>query len=131
MVEKVDIRAALADRPFFRGRAPDNEAEAGAAFARLGRINNGEIFAGSYSGDTPWERHRKGDELVQVLDGATTITILTAEGAERHELRGGQFVVVPAGCWHRFETPDGVTVMTATPLPTDHSSAADPRMEEN
>lgn len=127
MVEKVDIVAALAGKPFFRGRNPQNEAEAGKAFARLGRINNGEIFAGRYSGYTSWERHRNGDELVQVLDGATVMTILTDAGEERHELSAGQFVVVPAGCWHRFETPDGVTVMTATPLPTDHSDATDPR----
>lgn len=129
MPNKVDIRAALADKPFFEGRNAGNEAEAGQAFARLGKINNGEIFAGSYSGETPWERHRNGDELVQVLDGATTITVLTEAGAERHELGAGQFVVVPAGCWHRFETPKGVTVMTATPLPTDHSTAEDPRDE--
>lgn len=33
---------------------------------------------------------------------------------------------VPRGCWHPFQAPDGVTVLTATPLPTDHS-ATDPR----
>ena len=36
-------------------------------------------------------------------------------------------IVVPRGCWHRFEAPNGVTPMTVTPLPTDHSTAEDPR----
>ena len=35
--------------------------------------------------------------------------------------------VVPKGCWHRFEAPEGVTVMTATPLPTEHS-VEDPKI---
>lgn len=129
MAKRVDVAAELAGLPFFAGRTPENEAEVGKAFARLGRINNGEIFAGRYSGWTPWERHRNGDELVQVLDGETTITILGEEGPERHTLTAGTFVVVPAGQWHRFDTPKGVTVMTATPLPTDFSTADDPRGE--
>jgi hypothetical protein len=29
-------------------------------------------------------------------------------------------VVVPQGAWHRFEAPDGVALMTATPKPTEH-----------
>jgi hypothetical protein len=36
---------------------------------------------------------------------------------------------VPQGAWHRFESPDGVTLMTATPKPTEHLTVdvADPR----
>jgi len=131
MVEKVDVAEALKSKPFFKGRSPENEAEAGTAFAQLGTIgaiSNATIFAGSYQGNTPWERHGEGDELVQALDGMTRITILTDDGSETHELTAGQFVIVPKGLWHRFETPEGVTVMTATPQPTDHSTADDPRV---
>ncbi|WP_417514666.1 cupin domain-containing protein [Minwuia sp.] len=128
MVKKVDIAAEIRDKPFFRGRSPENEAEAGSAFARLGNMGNAEIFAGRWQGHSPWERHPNGDELVQVLDGETTMTLLTGPGeGETHTLTGGQFLVVPAGVWHRFETPEGVTVMAATPQPTDHSTADDPR----
>jgi hypothetical protein len=38
--------------------------------------------------------------------------------------------VVPQGAWHRFHAPDGVTVLTATPQPTEHSFAEDPRDAE-
>lgn len=128
MATPVNISQALAGKTFFKGRTPDNDDEAEAAFAELGAINNGQIFAGSYQGFTAWERHGNGDELVQVIDGMTEITILTDDGAETHELTAGSFIVVPQGLWHRFNTPDGVTVMTATPMPTDHSNADDPRV---
>lgn len=123
----VSIADELSTRPFFRGRSPDNEGDAGEAFAVLGTVGNGQIFAGSYQGDTPWERHGQGDEVVQVLDGETWITLLDGERPSTLHLRGGMLVVVPQGIWHRFHTPVGVTVMTVTPLPTDISTAADPR----
>jgi hypothetical protein len=34
--------------------------------------------------------------------------------------------VVPQGCWHRFQAPHGVTVLTATPQPTDHAGGEMP-----
>lgn len=127
MAQKVDIAAAIADKPFFKGRTPLNEDQAGEAFANLGVINNGEIFAGRWQGQSSWERHQNGDELVQVLEGETTMTLLTEGDGEKHTLTAGQFLVVPAGVWHRFDTPEGVTVFAATPQPTDHSTADDPR----
>jgi len=38
-------------------------------------------------------------------------------------------VIVPQGLWHRFEAPDGVCLMTATPKPTEHLTVdvEDPR----
>lgn len=129
MVQKIDIAAEIADKPFFKGRTPMNEDEAGAAFARLGNMGDAEIFAGRWQGHSSWERHNAGDELVQVLEGETTMTLLTGDDpeGEQHTLTAGQFLIVPQGVWHRFETPEGVTVMAATPQPTDHSSAEDPR----
>ena len=70
-----------------------------------------------------------GDEMVQILAGATTLTILTDEGPQELEMKAGMVTVVPQGCWHRFKSATGVTVMTMTPQPTDHSTAEDPREE--
>jgi len=38
-------------------------------------------------------------------------------------------VVVPQNTWHRFEAPHGVSIVTATPRPTEHLTVdvADPR----
>ena len=45
------------------------------------------------------------------------------------ERRAGMLVIVPQGAWHRFESPDGVCLMTATPKPTEHLTVdiEDPR----
>ena len=128
MIKAIDINAELAGRGMLRGRSVDTPApQVQAAFATLAPFRDGSIFAGRFSGDTPWERHQKGDELVQVLEGAATLTIMTDDGPRSFELGTGMLIVVPQGHWHRFDAPDGVTVLSATPQPTDHSRAADPR----
>ncbi len=128
MLKAVDIKAELAGRPVLSGRNQDTtDAEAKGAFAVLAPFRDGSVFAGSFSGDSPWERHRKGDELVYILDGAATLTIMTDSGPQSFTMTAGMLIVVPQGHWHRFHAPDGVTVLTATPQPTDHTAAADPR----
>ena len=128
MIKAVDIRAELAGRPVLRGRSTDTPADdAKAAFAVLAPFRDGSIFAGSFSGETPWERHQKGDELVHILEGAATLTVMTDDGPQSFEMTAGMLIVVPQGHWHRFHAPEGVTVLSATPQPTDHTVAADPR----
>ena len=124
MIRAVDIKAELAGRPVLHGRSTQTpEDEAGAAFAVLAPFRDGSIFAG----ETPWERHRNGDELVHVLDGAANLTIVTDGGPQSFPLTAGMVIVVPQGHWHRFHAPEGVTVLSATPQPTDHTAVADPR----
>ena len=124
----VDIKAALAGRPMLKDRSRHTTpAESNAAFATLAPFRDGSIFAGSFSGESAWERHLNGDELVQILDGATTLTIIIDDQARVFEMSAGMLVVVPQGCWHRFQSPDGVTVLTMTPQPTEQSPEDDPR----
>ena len=128
-IKPVRIAEALEGLPVLDGRSETTEHQAAEAFATLGAFGNGAIFAGSFSGQSPWERHRNGDELVQVIAGATTLTVMEEAGPTSFEMTAGMVVVVPRGLWHRFHAPDGVTVMTATPQPTDHTFADDPRDE--
>jgi mannose-6-phosphate isomerase-like protein (cupin superfamily) len=128
MIKAVDIKTELAGRPVLSGRSKDTTAaEAKEAFAILAPFRDGSIFAGSFSGESPWERHQNGDELVHILDGATTLTIMTDHGLHSFTMTAGMLIVVPQGHWHRFHAPDRVTVLTATPQPTDHTSVEDPR----
>jgi len=81
VIKAVDIKAELAGLPMLRERSAHTPAdEVTAAFAALAPFRDGSIFAGRFSGETPWERHQKGDELVHVLDGAATLTIMTDDG---------------------------------------------------
>ena len=128
MIKAVDIKAELSGRPVLGARGKDTpEAEAREGFAVLAPFRDGSIFAGSFSGESPWERHQKGDELVQILEGATTLTIMTESGPQSFKLAAGMIIVVPQGHWHRFHSAERVTVLSATPQPTEHTRAEDPR----
>jgi len=130
-IKAIDINAELAGLTFLHGRGRDTtEAEKKAAFTTLAQYRDGGIFTGGFSGISQWERHEQGDEIVHVLDGATKLTIITDDGPQAFEMKAGMLVVVPQGCWHRFHSPDGVTIMTVTPQPTEHIHADDPRSIE-
>ncbi len=118
----VDIDAATAPLPVLKNRTPETEGpEADSAFTTLAETETGGVFAGSFEGSSAWERHPNGDELVQVLAGETQLTIRMEDGDHTLHMKAGMVTVVPRGCWHQFEAPDGVSVMTMTPQPTDHS----------
>ena len=107
---------------FVGNRKPNSsEAELQAAFAQLAAYRDGGIFIGHYAGKSAWERHAKGDEIVFVVDGETTLTLLTKDGEMSHDMGAGDLLVVPRNTWHRFETPREVKILTATPQPTEHS----------
>jgi mannose-6-phosphate isomerase-like protein (cupin superfamily) len=69
---------------------------------------------------------------VQIIDGATTLHLMTAQGRQSLTLGAGMMAIVPQNTWHQLEAPDGECVMTATPQPTEHvvRDAADPRTME-
>jgi mannose-6-phosphate isomerase-like protein (cupin superfamily) len=90
---------------------------------------DGGIFGGSFSGDSQWERHPHGDEIVDIVNGATTLTFIApdAEAPQSFAMTAGMLIVIPQGCWHLLQAPVGVTLMTVTPHPTEHLAADDPR----
>jgi quercetin dioxygenase-like cupin family protein len=101
---------------------------AGTPFAKLAAFNHGSLFVGRFTGQAPWERHPHGDELVHVLDGEVDLTVMTGRRTRRVTLRAGHLVVVPRGLWHRQHARSEVTILSATPTPTDVSLAGDPRV---
>ena len=123
MVTIVDVKSEFAKLSMLKGRRPDmTEADRKGtnAFKTLTPFRDGNIFSAKFSGNGAWERHPNGDELVQVIEGETKFHIITDEGLQTHLLKAGMLVVVPQNAWHRFEAPDGVGLMTATPKPTEH-----------
>jgi mannose-6-phosphate isomerase-like protein (cupin superfamily) len=128
----IDIKAELAKLSLLRGRTPqmtESERQGTGAFRTLAPFRDGNIFSARFSGAGAWERHPNGDELVHIVDGSTTLHLMTKEGPQSFALGAGMMVIVPQGTWHRFVSPDGVTVMTATPKPTEHLTidVEDPR----
>jgi len=66
---------------------------------------------------------------VQIVDGSATLHIITEDGPKSFALSAGMMVIMPQGTWHRFHAPEGVSVVTATPKPTEHLTVdvEDPR----
>ena len=117
----ISLPEAFQQLTFYGERQPgSDDAALGDAFADLGTYRDGGLFIGHYAGNSEWERHGQGDELVYVIEGATTLVLLQEGEEYPMHLQAGQMLVVPQGTWHRFETPDGVKIFTATPQPTDH-----------
>ena len=132
MVTIVDVKAELAKLTILKGRRPDmTEADRKGtnAFATLTPFRDGNIFSAKFSGDGAWERHPNGDELVQIVEGSATLYIMAEDGPQTYAVSAGMLVIVPQGTWHRFHSPEGVGLMTATPKPTEHLTVdvADPR----
>jgi mannose-6-phosphate isomerase-like protein (cupin superfamily) len=130
MITILDINAEFAKLRMLRGRRPDTpEAEREGAFAKLAPYRDGGIFTAKFAGEGAWERHPQGDEIVQIVDGSTILHLMTEDGPQAITLRAGMVAIVPQNTWHRFEAPDGVSLMTTTPQPTEHLTVAveDPR----
>jgi mannose-6-phosphate isomerase-like protein (cupin superfamily) len=121
MVAVIDFNTEFAKLKMLQGRTPtSSEAERDGAFARLAPYRDGAVFTAKFAGISAWERHPNGDEIVFIINGATTLHLITSEERESVSLRTGMMAIVPKNAWHQFEAPDGVCVMTATPEPTEH-----------
>src|SRR6266853_6813844 len=116
----VDLDAELAKLTMFRGRTPQSTiAERKGSAARLASYRDGGLGITKFAGKGHWERHLPGDELIHVLDGAATLEILGEDGPQSFALRAGMIAVNPQGAWHRFQSSEGVTLMAATPFPSE------------
>jgi quercetin dioxygenase-like cupin family protein len=129
----IDLNAELAKLTMFRGRTPQSTmADRKGSGTRLAAYRDGVLFATKFAGKGHWERHPTGDELIYVLDGTGTLEIVGEDGSQFFALRAGMIAVNPQGAWHRFHSAEGVTVMFATPNPSEHINldVDDPRAVE-
>src|SRR5262249_23195622 len=78
-----DVRDVLSSVPELRIGATTTSQEADAAFGRVASFNRTTITVGRFVGQTPWERHPDGDELLHVLEGESVVTVLTDDGPTR------------------------------------------------
>ena len=131
MLTITDLNAEFAKLSLLRGRTPQTtaaEREEKRALARLMPYRDGAVFIAKFAGSGVWERHPKGDEIVQVIDGTTTLHVIRDSRSEAFTLSAGAFVVIPQGAWHRFESAEGVSLMTATPQPSEFTTLDDPSL---
>jgi mannose-6-phosphate isomerase-like protein (cupin superfamily) len=116
----IDLNAELAKLTMFHGRTPQSTmADRKGSGARLASYRDGALFATRFAGKGHWESHLTGDELIHILDGTATLEIVREDRPQSFGLRAGMIAVNPQGAWHRFHSPEGVTLMTATPSPSE------------
>jgi mannose-6-phosphate isomerase-like protein (cupin superfamily) len=132
MVTILDLKTEFAKLNLLRGRTPEmTEADrkGSGGFATLAPFRDGNIYSAKFSGDGAWERHPNGDELVQIVEGSATLHVMTDDGPKSYPVSAGMMLIVPQGTWHRFHSPEGVGLLTATPKPTEHLTVdvEDPR----
>ncbi len=125
-----DLATVLGDLPTLTIRRETGEDEANGAVRELGRLEDRMLGVVRFAGQTPWERHPDGDELLHVLDGAIDVTVLTPAGPTHVAMPAGSLFVCPRGLWHRQDPKTVATVLFATPTETTETSwAEDPRDE--
>jgi len=118
---RISIEDGFAKLKCFGNRSPEStDEEMRDSSSKLSDYRDGAIYVTHYSGNTDWERHPVGDEIVLVVKGKTTLEMLEDDRETSNELREGDFFVVPKNIWHRFETPTKMKVWSVTPQPTDH-----------
>jgi mannose-6-phosphate isomerase-like protein (cupin superfamily) len=117
----IDLNAELAKLTMFRGRTPQSTmADRKGSAARLASYRDGGLSITKFVGKGHWERHLAGDELIHILDGSATLEMLCDDGPPKSFVLGAGMVAVnPQGAWHRFQSSEGVTLMAATPLPSE------------
>src|SRR3984893_5948406 len=126
----IDLNAELAKLTMFRGQTPQSTmADRKGSAARLASYRDGGLSITKFAGKGHWEAHLAGDELIHVLDGTATLEVLSEDGPQSFSLRAGMIAVNPQGAWHRFQSSEGVTLMAATPFPSELIELAidDPR----
>ena len=116
-----DLNAELTKLTMLRGRTPQSTmADRKGSAARLASYRDGGLSITKFAGKGHWEAHLAGDELIHVLDGAATLEIVCDDGPPKSfALSAGMIAVNPQGAWHRFQSSEGVTLMAATPFPSE------------
>src|SRR5207237_10334736 len=108
MITVIELKAALGELKTLRGRTPETaEAEREGAFAKLSSYRDGGIFAAKFSGESAWERHPNGDEIVQIVEGKTTVHLMTDDGPQSVAVTAGVVIVVPQNTRDRSGAPEG------------------------
>jgi mannose-6-phosphate isomerase-like protein (cupin superfamily) len=84
-------------------------------------FEGGSTWVGKWQGESPWERHSKGDEFLHVLKGQVEVVVITSKGKLSVVVPEGSIYVVPKNHWHKQIAKAEVIVIGATPGTTDSS----------
>lgn len=120
---KVHCLRAIADQLPELAVTPDLDSETGLkALKALGMFNGCMVGLVHYSGETAWERHSGGDELLYILEGEAELTALIGDGRVTVRASAGDLVEIPKGIWHSQVTMAPVKLLFITHAAGSESS---------
>lgn len=99
-------------------RSPVDDLEA-RAFGPTYPYRDGYISTVKYSGISAWERH-EGEEILIIAAGSGMLWTIEDGHDMPRTLSEGLLVIVPSHTWHQIEAPNGITMFTVSPQPTEH-----------
>lgn len=123
MTRAINLRAEALAVPGLECRTPytpvaDLEAR---CFGPTYPYRDGYISTVKYSGTSAWERNQD-EEILIVAAGSGMLWIAEGINDIPRTLSEGLLVIVPANAWHQIEAPDGITMFTVSPQPTEHQA---------
>lgn len=109
--------------------SPDIDAASAMRCMRLlGSFNDSAMGLVSFEGQTGWECHPAGDELLYYLEGEAELCIITEAGEVRRTVRKGDAVQIPKGLWHTQRTLAPVRLFFITPAGGTRNEAERPSL---
>ena len=111
-VKAVNVEATLQSAPQW--------CQGGASFWLLDPFNGGNAWVGRYHGESPWEMHPDGEELIAVLEGSVDFVLESEAGPRTVTMASGDVLVIPRGIWHRQLCHGPVKTLGATSGRTEH-----------
>jgi quercetin dioxygenase-like cupin family protein len=92
-------------------------------------FEGGSAWVGKWQGESPWEKHSKGDEFLHVIKGQVEVVVITSSGKISSIVSEGSVFVVPKNHWHKQIAKSECIVLGATPGITD-SVDLEPRFDQ-
>ena len=86
-------------------------ADVRAASSEIGTFDKGAATIARMRGQSPWERHAKGDELFYVISGGIDFRLLMKTGDRKTRVPAGGVFIVPRGVWHRSRARRGTAAL--------------------
>jgi len=82
-----------------------------AATKQLGGFDKGAVTLTRMRGQSPWERHMRGEELFYVISGEVQFRLLAKSAERTVTVPKGSVFIIPRGAWHRSRSKRGTIVL--------------------
>jgi mannose-6-phosphate isomerase-like protein (cupin superfamily) len=83
-----------------------------------GEINDFQVKLAKLKGEFMWHHHDHEDEMFLVLSGTLRIKVREAGAEREHQIRPGEFIIIPHGTEHLPIADDEVHILLLEPSST-------------